>query len=726
MLGRVRFFAGILSLASCTQPVDTPAPRECLPGELAHAGGCLAAGLQLDGCAAGTARDKGACLPAGVPEGECGEGFTSDASHGCQAILPAQACSPGAMAVPGEGSCGAVAPCPDGTWGGIADGSATHYVDGSFAGKSDGSKQAPWRKIGDAIAAASAGAVVAVAAGSYAESLVLDKPIVLRGKCPSLVTIASDATAIMISKMGAGSEVRGVAVTAKNVGLRIAGKARVEAVRIHDTGGYGVRVEPGASATLERVLVEKAVERGLYVEGAEAVVYRSVFRDIEPSALDGAGRGVNVRDAEQGGARGRLTLTQSLVERTREIAIMVHASDATIEGSVVAHSFASTGKRFGRCIAAQKGATLLLRRGLVSDCRDAGVFGSGSKVTLEGVTVRDIAVTEDKLDRGYGVVVQFDAAGKSSQLDISKALIARTAEVGVFIGGSLGTLSRVRIADVQGRPDNKVGWGMAVQANPSGMLSSDVALTASMIERVREVGVFVEASKMYSDGLRISDVAPDQNGGFGRAVHTQPNVASGVRGDLLLRSARLERLGDAGVVVVASSANIEATAVSNIGPKKGSVAGGYGIALSFSETGETPSATLHGVLIEQARGVGLAIGGDASVTRLAVRDTGAFLNGTLGDGIVVNSFKKRTAATIAFSEVMRSARAGVASFGAEVTLNNSRMGCNALALDGEQNGMFDPIFHDRGGNDCSCGSDGAKCRVLSTNIAPPAPLDPVK
>ena len=144
------------------------------------------------GCAAGERPlDDGSCQNAGVRPDACADGFEADDDGGCTAILPASPCGEGTMAVPGDTECREVAPCGDAPWGDIPVDGTTRYVDGAYAGgDSDGTSRRPWTTILDALVAAAPDDLIAIAAGSYQEDVLLvSKPVRLWGRCPSMVEI---------------------------------------------------------------------------------------------------------------------------------------------------------------------------------------------------------------------------------------------------------------------------------------------------------------------------------------------------------------------------------------------------------------------------------------------------------------------------------------------------------------------------------------------------------
>jgi hypothetical protein len=124
--------------------------------------------------------------------------------------------------------------------------------------------------------------------------------------------------------------------------------------------------------------------------------------------------------------------------------------------------------------------------------------------------------------------------------------------------------------------------------------------------------------------------------------------------------------------------------------------------------------------------VGIAVlGAEATIASTAIEDVAArSTDGLFGDGIAVvfPSTHEATSAMIDGCRVGRSARAGITSFGADVRVSGSTLECNPIHLDGESSAGEDHHFQDEGGNRCGCDGAEASCTVLSTDLAPPAPL----
>ena len=178
----------------------------CMPGEvMGSEGACIAVGLQgcatrfvdADGlcrpslarCPAGTIPDiTVGCVPVGIqgcaPAFVEGDGLCHPAMSKCPAgtfALPQKGCVP----VDGPGGCGT------GTWGNIPIDASNVYVDASYAGgDGDGSMAKPVTTITAALALAQTGSRIAIAAGTYNESIGVTTPVEIAGRCPSMVTIA--------------------------------------------------------------------------------------------------------------------------------------------------------------------------------------------------------------------------------------------------------------------------------------------------------------------------------------------------------------------------------------------------------------------------------------------------------------------------------------------------------------------------------------------------------
>ena len=105
--------------------------------------------------------------------------------------------------------------------------------------------------------------------------------------------------------------------------------------------------------------------------------------------------------------------------------------------------------------------------------------------------------------------------------------------------------------------------------------------------------------------------------------------------------------------------------------------------------------------------------------------TGTFI-GEFGDGVVLQRYFVGAPPLVANVEglvVEDVARAGLASFGADVALSNLLSSCNPIHLNGEPNFEGLPYSYAVSGeNACGC-EVLEECKVLSSGISPPPVLD---
>jgi hypothetical protein len=574
----------------------------CTAGEReGDAGGCVPAGLPAGlPCPPGQWQaGDGTCTPAGIPPGACGDGFTHDDAGGCDPILPARACASGQMAVPGDSSCRDVAPCGDGPWGDIPVENDTEYVDGAFVGVSDGSAAQPWTTIGDAISAAASGAVVAVAAGSYAEAVIIDsRPVRLWGRCPSMVTIVGPpqqpnvyGAINVLYDDASGTEVRGVAVTGEAEGFEVSGAERVvfDRVRVHDTDSVGIFIGDGLGATsvvVSNSLVEDVRQIGVYAAGADLTVDAVVVRR---TALGGAsGRGVEAVDEPFTGRRSTLMLRRSLVEANRTEGVYVLGSDATIENTVV------------------RGTTI-------------GTAG-----------------------RGYGIEITDNPSSRaSSTATVRTSLVEDNQVIGIAVAGATVAVEATVVRATQAGPEGITGVGFEGVADPMGN-PTEVTLIRSLLEANVGGGALFAGADAVVESVLVRGGVPTPEGVAGVQVRDLEGFVK--RSSLALRTSAILDT-DIGVLVMGSDATIDATLVSS-SPAGGSPTRG-GIVIQMPCSPETQTcdftqrsvATVHATRVEHRAETGvIVIASYATITDSVVGDTEASAGGLFGDGIAVVAY----------------------------------------------------------------------------------------
>ena len=669
-----------------TSPV--PPSGGCPTGEWLRAdGSCVAAGLPPDmPCPPGEwQRDDGSCVGAGVPPDGCGGGFAHDGDRSCEPVLPPDPCPPGMIAVPGETSCHELAPCGSGKWGDIPVEATTEYVDAAYAGMdSDGSPAKPWTTIKQAFNAAwPPGAVIAVAAGSYVEDVVLhSKRVRLWGRCPQLVEIVGTGTelaAVMVRKNIPMTEVHNLAITGSGVGIFVSGSEDVllDRVWVHHTASRGLDVEDAFGPTSVLVtssLLEQTREVGAHVSGSRVTALGTVVRGTLTTAAGAGGRGVNAQASSVTGARADLTLRASLLDANHDLGVFVVDSDATIEASVVRGTLpASQGD--GRGIAIQNGgapgerASLLLRTSLIEENRDMGVRIRASDATIESTVIRG-TLPNATGGRGRGLAVQDDpSTGERSAVTVRTSVLDQNHEVGGAFSGSDAT---VEATVVRGTLPIANGGGHGLFIDHDAGQRSDVALRSCLVEQNHEVGVIIDGSDVAIDATVVRATSPNADGLFGLGMQLQPactasSCDASVRSTAAVRATLIEESGEAGIFVFTSDLSIEAS---------------------------------------------------------VVRATRSNADDRYGDGVVVLAAWGPAQAIVAGTRIEESARAAISSFGGFVALGSSVLACQGVDLDGEDYEGVASAFEDQGGNACGCPDVKESCQLASSGIAPPEPLGP--
>ncbi len=654
-------------------PEAGPLPQPCQPGQLPLA--------------------DGGCLPAGVPPDRCGEGFEPDGDGGCHPNLPAAICGPGMIAIPGDTTCRQIAPCGTGPWGDIPIDGTTQFVDaGYLGGDSDGSQDKPWLTVQAGIDAAADGAVVALAAGSYTEDLVIDKPLRLWGKCPEQVEIigASSATSLDLRSGAAGAEVHDLAVTGAGNGIQVGGcdAVVVERVWVHHTGNRGIRVVDMAGMTTGAVivdsLVEAAVDVGILVWGASLTVERCVVRDTQPATSDYGGRGISVADDAVSGTR----------------------SDVAIRRSVVASN------------------------------RTYGIVGWGSDMTVEDTLVHDTLPRVIDDDFGVGVeMLRRDESGERGHLTVTGSVIRQSHRCGVCAEDSELSVETTVIQDTAPQLANGLfGFGCRVYGYDLDALVRPVGtIISSVVERNYLAGVAAVGAEVTVESTIVRDTEPRASDSLaGRGITAEVSLDSGEPTDISILGSRIERSHEHGVLVLGSTGDIDFTVVQETRPSAQNGLFGRGIGVQIAaETFDPASATIRRSLVDDSHEAGIFLAGaDATVTDVVVQGTKAQLDTDLfGDGILVSGMYYpgtfiQPMVQIDRSTIAGSPRAGVSNFAGSVTIGASRLECNVIDLDGE---MFlgEPFdFVNSGDNVCGCAGETRSCQVLSSNLEAPDPAGP--
>jgi hypothetical protein len=361
------------------------------------------------------------------------------------------------------------------------------------------------------------------------------------------------------------------------------------------------------------------------------------------------------------------------------------------------------------------GATARLRGSAVEDVVDTGVLVLGAEAVLEDVVVRAVTPTSDGR---FGRGVDVEGLGPRGSLALRHAVVEQVREHGIYVSGSDAAIESTLVRDVTPGATTDPGRGINARGNASGR--AVVQVVGSVIERVRETGIYGNDADVTVDDTVVRDVALDASERFAFALSLH-EIGPGAAPDAVRRSLVLRTAGVA-VAFFGASAEVESVLVRDTAPLPNGLFG-RGFVLQPNTGGTTGTLGLRWSSV-----IGSTDGG------LVVFDSEAVVDGCLVDGVATNpadgSFGDGIAVIgntpahlrVTGSRVTHAARSGIANFSATVTIGTSTVTCNGFDLDGEAvSGPF--VFDDLGGNLCGCEALGA-CKVLTAALGPPGAPTP--
>ncbi len=424
-----------------------------------------------------------------------------------------------------DGEC-VPASCGTGTWGNLEVDESTVYVDVAAAKGGDGSEAAPFTSIQAGLDAAgdADGGMVAVAAGSYPETLEMDRGhdgVHLAGRCSELVFV--DASGGTESSAGIEVEVR-------------SSQVEVSGVTVSGSRYVGVRVGSGTMSIRDSAVVDNEF---IGVAAYQAGIYATTLT-MEACGVEG-NTAVGVLAYDSGSS---VTLRETAIEHTE--------SDEKEEG--------------GYGIEVYGGASLDAEGCELRENTGMGVaaYDSGTSVTLRETAIEDTKPDENGGD-GYGIEVYGGAS-----LDAEACEIRENTGAGVaaFDSGTSVTLRESAIEDTKPKQSGEGAFGIQVAEGAS------LIAEACEVRGNTGIGVaaFDPASSVSLRDTSIEDTKPDENGEGGYGIQVKKGASLDVEGCEVRENTNAGMLAyDSG-----TSVTLRETAIEDTQPDENGE-GGFGI-----------------------------------------------------------------------------------------------------------------------------------------------------
>jgi hypothetical protein len=520
------------------------AGASCPSGQaMAADGTCQVVGVQ--GCADVFVDPDGLCRPSTA---KCKAGTIPSFSNGCVAVgIPDCAaafvgadglchasmtkCPSGTMALPQKGCVSVDGPdgCGAAPWGAIPDGPANVYVDPSYMGNDgDGSKQKPFTTVNAALAVVAPGGRVALAAGTYTESLAIQHDVEIDGRCPSMVTIDGNdgdpSLPTIVSLNGGSLTLRGLTLTGD---------------------GTAVLAENATGVTLDRLVITDTLQTAISVfNGPYDVTITNTLVQGTRSMAGLLGFGVDAT----GGVS--VTIQDSAFYQNRSSALLVAAAPTT--ASLTDVLLEATGpdegtQNFGEGLVVQGGATVDLTAVAVVNNHLSGIEPSdpGSLVTATSVVVEGTLPQISDMALGVGVEVFNGGA-----ITLTGSAVLASHAAGVFASDSgtkatlQGTLVYGTLTDVT---TGKLGRGLDAQNG------AVVTVDACAFVKNHELGVVAldPGTAVTTQGLLVEDTQKNAAGEWGGGLIASTGAALHLTGTIVS--------GGTIAGVLASEATVDAT-----------------------------------------------------------------------------------------------------------------------------------------------------------------------
>ncbi len=419
--------------------------------------------------------------------------------------------------------------CGTGSWGALEVDASTVFVDASAPEEGDGSEGAPLRSIQPALdlAGSRGGGLVAVAAGTYAETLILDTDhagVQLRGRCHELAIL--DASVGDTSTPGISIEVNNGEVQVAGMGvlgsayvgvLVGSGVVRLDHTRVEGSAMFGVAAHRSAMAPtsleLQDCLLHDNSPVGVLVfeSGTEVSLVDTV---VSGTQLEGSGQdgyGAMVHSAATLTTRG----STFVGNRSGGLVAVNEGTEVSLVDTVIRDGLPQTSGVRGYGVEVMDGASLTTLDCILEGNSELGmsIEGSGTQVVLHSTTIQGTRPSEDG-GVGYGAQV-----GEGAELWAEGCWLLDNSGTGLLVSGTGAEVTLLDSSILDTRPNGLEEGGYGAIAHDGSTLTLEGCTLGSNVKG--GLAVLGPDTDARLERTTIRDTLPDAAGDYGIGVLVQ-------------------------------------------------------------------------------------------------------------------------------------------------------------------------------------------------------------
>ena len=483
----------------------------------------------------------------------CPQGWSELAADGltvCEPIGLDRECGGGEASFIGSLGCEPVGhACPEGNWSDhLPDDAPVLYVASTFSAGT-GTRDQPFNRLPDAIAAATDGTVIAVGKGSF-EEVIVPAGVSLIGACAAetrLEARLASADEATLTLRGSRIFVRDLSIEGPNRwGIAIdAGEATLEGVVISHATRYALRVERSAQLIARNLVIRATSARtqsnaAILVDGGELTIERGVIQDNVGSAMWLGGpssmttlRAVAILDTSRLGADlgeaifasdgATLEATELVLDGGANGGVIATGAGTqlTLRQSLIRNFERGRDERFGRGVSAGDGALAVLERVHVDNTQEAGLFavGIGSRVDAIDVLVENTHGADGDIVDGFGLGLEDGGHGVVRR----GAFISNQAS-GIFVSDGCDFEAQdIVVRNTRTRSfDGILGQGLH--------LAGRSRVTRALLDNNRSVGaVLIGSGPVELEHLEIHSTLEHPDGSWGAGLYATGGMHATLR-----------------------------------------------------------------------------------------------------------------------------------------------------------------------------------------------------